>query len=220
MSSQQDPAGDREVFRSPGSVVLWWAWVVVAVAILADVAVQGRDHSAAVVAVLVVAVTGVAYGCALRPRIVADSAGITVANPLRDHHVPWGAVAKVDSVHALRVHCAAAPGQRRGKVIHSWAVQSSPRAARRQEFRARRAMQRVGGAAGYGQYPAQAREALQRAPADFAAQQLNERAQRAHGGGTPAVPGAEQGRPEVRWAWAAIAAMVVPVLVLVVVTLV
>lgn len=216
MSSQRDPASDREVFRGAGGVVLWWAWVVVAVIVLADLAVQGRDHTAVVMTVLVVAITGVAYGCALRPRVVADSAGITVANPLRDHHVPWASVVKVDAVNALRVHCAAAPGQKRGKVVHSWAVQNSARAARREQFRARRAMQRVGGASGYGAYPPAARDALQRTAAEFAVLQLTERAQRAQQAqGT----GEAGGLPEVRWAWGAVAAMVLPVVALVVVAL-
>jgi hypothetical protein len=216
VSSQRDPASDREVFRGAGGVVLWWAWVAVAVIVLADLAVQGRDHTAVVMAVLVVAITGVAYGCALRPRVVADPAGITVANPLRDHHVPWASVVKVDVVNALRVQCAAAPGQKRGKVVHSWAVQNSARAARREQFRARRAMQRVGGAGGYGAYPAPVRDALQRTAAEFAVLQLTERAQRAQQAqGT----GEAGGLPEVRWAWGALAAMVLPVVALVVVVL-
>jgi Bacterial PH domain len=219
VSSQRDPASDREVFRGAGGVVLWWAWVAVAVIVLADLAVQGRDHTAVVMAVLVVAITGVAYGCALRPKVVADPAGITVANPLRDHHVPWASVVKVDAVNALRVQCAAAPGQKRGKVVHSWAVQNSARAARRERFRARRAMRRVEGgrdAGGYGAYPAPALEALQRTAAEFAVLQLTERAQRAQ----QAQGTGEAGRqPQVRWAWGAIAAMAVPVVALVVVAL-
>jgi Bacterial PH domain len=203
-------------------VVLWWAWLVVAVIVLADLAVQGRDHSAVVMTVLVVAITGVAYGCALRPKVVADPAGITVANPLRDHHVPWASVMKVDAVNALRVQCAAAPGQKRGKVVHSWAVQNSARAARREHFRARRAMRQVEGgrgAGGYGAYPAPALEALRRTAAEFAVLQLTERAQRAQQAQQAQGTGEAGGQPQVRWAWGAIAAMAVPAVALVVVAL-
>lgn len=213
MSSQQNLAGDRQVFRSPGSLILWWAWVVIAIAAVIDLAVQGRDHSAVVMAVLVVAITGGVYGCALRPRIVADAGGITVENPLRDHHVPWGAVAKVDAVNAVRVHCVAAPGASKGKIIYSWAVQSSPRSARHARARAQRATRQAARPAGYGRYPAEAQEALRRTPAEFAAHQLDERAQRERGAG------AEDGRPEARWAWASIAAMAVPLAALIVVAL-
>src|SRR5262249_47246663 len=87
-SSLKNPDNEREVFRSAGSIVLSWAWLVVAVIALIDLAVQGRDHPAAVTALAIVAISAVVYGCAWRPRIVADSSGITVANPLRDYQVP------------------------------------------------------------------------------------------------------------------------------------
>jgi hypothetical protein len=216
--SQQDQAGGREVLRSTGSVILWWAWLVIAIAFLADVAVQGSGPPAAVAVVLVAAVTGVMYGCALRPRVVTDAAGITVENPLRDHRVRWGTVTKVDAVNALRVHCAAAPGASQGTIIHSWAVQSSPRSARAAQLRARRraqqrsrqeAQQRPGG---YGR-PEQAEQAPRPTAAESAAQQLNERAQRER------EAGAAGGPPQTRWAWASIAAMAVPLAALIVVAL-
>ena len=134
-SSRKDPDSEREVFRSAGSMVLSWAWFVVAVIILMDLAVQGRDHAALLTAALVLAITGVVYACAWRPKIVADSSGITVINPVRDHQVPWAAVTKVDVVNAVRVHCEPAPGAARGKVLYSWAVQSSPRSARKASLR-------------------------------------------------------------------------------------
>ena len=89
---------DRQVFRSAGAVVLWWAWLVFAVITLVALAVSGRGHSSVVTAFLVVAVTGVVYGCAWWPRIVADENGICVLNPVRGHVVPWPAVTRVDLV--------------------------------------------------------------------------------------------------------------------------
>jgi len=215
VSSEQDLAGGREVFRGDGALILWWAWVVLAIATLVDLAVQGGGgHSAVVVVALVAAVTGVVYGCALRPRVVADARGISVENPLRDHRVPWGAVDKVDAVNALRVHCAPAPGASKGKTVHSWAVQSSPRSARAAQLRGQRAMTpRAGSPGGYGRYPAQAQEAPRRSQAESAAHQLGERAQRER------AAGAAGGQPEARWAWASIAAMAVPLAVLIVAAL-
>jgi hypothetical protein len=213
VSLQQDPAGDREVFRSAGSLVLWWLWVVFAAVAVVDLIVQGSGHSAVIMAVLVAAITGLVYGCAFRPRIVADTGGITVENPLRDHRVPWGTVEKVDAVHAVRVHCTPAPGTGKGQIVNSWAVQSSPRAARAAEYRSRRQAQRLGRAAGYGRYPAEAQEALRRSPAEATARQLDERAKRER------AEGAAGGPPEARWAWAAIAVMAVPLVALVVVVL-
>ena len=207
MSSPQPPPRDRQEFRGAGSVVLWWAWLVFAVASLVALAVEGRDHSAAVAAILVVAITGVAYGCALWPRIVADENGISVLNPLRVHTVPWAAVTKVDMVNAVRVHAAPAPGTRRGKVIYSWAVQSSARSRLRSESSARRAQR--------GGMPPQAREALGRSQAEFIAEQLAERTARERQRAVSA-PGAVQ----VNWSWRPMAAMVLPVLALIIVVLV
>jgi len=213
VSSQQDPAGGREVFRSTGSLILWWLWAVFAAVTLIDLILQGSGHSAVVMAGLVVAITGLVYGCAFRPRIVADAGGITVENPLRDHRVPWGAVEKVDAVHAVRVHCVPAPGASKGKTVNSWAVQSSPRAARAAEYRSRRQTRRLGHSPGYGRYPAEAQEALRRSQAEATARQLDERAGRERGAGAAGGP------PDGRWAWVAIAVMAVPLVALLVVVL-
>jgi Bacterial PH domain len=248
-ASEKDPATEREVFRSPGGMVLSWAWVVIAVAVLADLAVQGRDHAALVAAAVVLAVSGIVYACAWRPRIVAGSGGVTVVNPLRDHRVPWGSVAKVDVVTAVRVHCEPASGaSSRRKVVHSWAVQAAPRASFKHARRAglARARDRQPGVrggsnghpgpafgrglifnsgqaagpppgaagAGYGQLPESAREALNRTSAEFAAGRLEERAQQAR------RAGAEPGQPVATWAWLPIAAIAVPVLLVVLVVLI
>ena len=193
-SSRKDPDSEREVFRSAGSAVLSWAWFVVAVIILVDLAVQGRDHAALVTAMLVLGITGVVYACAWRPKIVADSTGITVVNPVRDHQVPWTAVSKVDVVNAVRVHCEPAPGAARGKVLYSWAVQSSPRSARKAALRREvnskprprltprpRVLQPPPSTTprGYGEMPDSAKDALERSSADFTAGRLAERAQHA-----------------------------------------
>jgi hypothetical protein len=213
VSLKQDQAGDREVFRSTGSLLLWWLWAVFAVVALIDLIVQGDGRSAVIMAVLVVAITALVYGCAFRPRIIADATGITVENPLRDNRVPWGAVEKVDAVHAVRVHCVPAPGASKSKIINSWAVQSSPRAARAAEYRSRRQTRRLGHAPGYGRYPAEAQEALRRSLAEATARQLDERASRER------AAGAAGGPLEARWAWVPIAVMAVPLLALIVVVL-
>jgi hypothetical protein len=193
-SSRKDPDSEREVFRSAGSAVLSWAWFVVAVIILVDLAVQGRDHAAVVTAVLVLAITGVVYACAWRPKIVADSSGIAVINPVRDYQVPWAAVSKVDVVNAVRVHFEPEPGAARGKVLYSWAVQSSPRSTRKAALRREvhskprprltprpRVTQPPPGTGprGYGELPDSAKEALERSSAEFTAGRLAERAQHA-----------------------------------------
>ena len=249
-SSRKDPDSEREVFRSAGSIVLSWAWLVVAVITLVDLAIQGRDHAAAVTAALVVAISAVVYGCAWRPCIVADLTGITVANPLRDYWVPWSAVANVDVVHSVRVHCTPAPGSAKEKIIYSWAVQSSPSSARRAARRAGLMGQRPrltrpprsarsgpppGATPGYGQLPEPARDALDRTSAEFTAGRLNERAQHARQAiAAQALANADNAdqqslaepaaapaeQPVVTWAWAPILAMLASLALLIIVSIV
>jgi hypothetical protein len=198
---------------------------------------------------------------------------------LRDHRVPWAAVANVDVVNSVRVHCAPTPGSVAGKILYSWAVQASPSSARRASRRAGLSGQRprltrprgvpAGPPAGtvprYGQLPEPAKDALNRTSAEFTAGRLAERAQharqacavRAQQAADPqlvtdpqvtdpqlvtdpqeadpreadpreavdpqkvAVGQAAAGeRPVVRWAWGPIAAMAVPLALLIIVLLI
>jgi hypothetical protein len=131
-------------FRSPTAVIIWWVWILFAVANLIDLAVQGRDHESLVAAAILIMATGVAYVTAQRPRIVADKVGVTVLNPLRDHHVGWANVTKVDMIDLLRLHCQR--GQDNIKIISAWAVHYSRRRKFTAEARANR--QAVRGSSG------------------------------------------------------------------------
>jgi Bacterial PH domain len=247
-SSRKNPDSDREVFRSAGSIVLSCAWVLIAAITLIDLVVQGRNHDAAITASVIVAISAFVYACAWRPCIVADSGGITVANPLRDHRVPWAAVANVDVVHTVRVHTTPAPGSDKGKILYSWAVQASPSSARRAARRAGLMGQQrprltrpprsaqtqppPGAVRGYGQVPDSAKEVLDRNSAEFTAGRLAERAQHARqarvlkaqaeagqeAANAPASAVAE--RPVVAWAWVPIAAMLAAIALVIIVVLI
>ncbi|HEX3310961.1 MAG TPA: PH domain-containing protein [Streptosporangiaceae bacterium] len=138
-----------QIFRSPTAVVVWVVWLLFAVGNWIDLAVQGRDHLSVVAAAVLLLATGVAYVTAQRPRIIADDAGVTVRNPLRDHRIGWAGVAEIDLVDLLRVHCAwggppgAAPADREHhKVISAWAVHYSRRRQFAAEAKARRGARR------------------------------------------------------------------------------
>jgi hypothetical protein len=236
--TRTDLPGERQVYRTSGSLVAWWAWAAFAVAALILLAFGHHDHAALVTAAVVVAITGFMYACALRPRIVADAAGIAVVNPLRVHEVPWPAVTQVDLVHNVRVHyrdpaggvpaggvpAGGVPGGE--KIVHSWAVQSTGRSRTRGELRARRAARRgMTPEPGYARLPETARAALAGSAAEFIARQLDERARlersaaSAAGAGSGGAPDVASVVTQVRWSWGPIAAMVVPLLILLVVTL-
>jgi hypothetical protein len=102
--------GQTQTFRSPTAVVVWIVWLLFAVGNGIDLAVQGRDHASAVAAAILLLATGAVYVAAQRPRIIADDAGLTIRNPLRDHQIGWAAVTKVDLAELLRVHCQGGPG--------------------------------------------------------------------------------------------------------------
>lgn len=222
--AEPGPASGRQVFRTPGSVVLCWAWAVAAVLILGSVALHGHNHAGLVTVLVIIAVTGCLYALAWQPRILADADGITVQNPLRWHILPWAVVTGVDLVQTVQVHYTPAPGESREKIVHSWAVQSSAASRTRAELRARRQARsdaRTAPRSGYGQ-PATAAAAARQGPAaEFIAQQLNERVSAAHQQAAAAAPGqdaqperARDQRAQVRWAWWPIAAIVVPLLAL------
>jgi hypothetical protein len=148
-----------QIFRSPTAVVVWVVWLLFAVGNWVDLAVQGRDHTSVVAAAVLLLATGAAYVTAQRPRIIADEAGVTVRNPLRDHRIGWAGVAEVDLVDLLRVHCAwggppgAAPADREHhKVISAWAIHYSRRRQFAAEAKARRGARRSTSAfpAGFG----------------------------------------------------------------------
>jgi hypothetical protein len=183
-----DATSGPQTFRSPTAVVIWWVWLLFAAANLIDLAVQGRDHLALVAAAILVLATGVAYVAAERPRIIADTSGVTVINPLRDHHVGWAGVSQVDLADLLRVHVDQGAG--RTKVVHSWAVQYSRRRKFAAQAKARRAAARGGRSAfgtfglerygtggrelGYASRPAAATESSAEAEAERIARVLSE----------------------------------------------
>jgi hypothetical protein len=215
-SDQAVKSGQVKVFRLPGAIVAWWAWVIFAAASLIDLAIQGRSHTAAEIAVALAGITGVVYACALRPRVVADSGGITVMNPLRDHRVPWGSVTGVDLAESVQVHYVppTAPSPftdaPRVKAIHSWALYARRRNRLRSELiqqgRASRRLPRSSPDS-YGQ-PSSAEAITRQSVAQLMAVQLDQLARDARERGALAGPRV------VSWAWSAIAAIVVPAIAL------
>jgi hypothetical protein len=137
-SRNRDADGKVQTFRSPTAAVVWVVWLLFAVANWVDLAVQGRDHTSAEAAAVLLLATGIAYVTAQRPRIVADEAGVTIRNPFRDHRIGWALVTKIDLADLLRVHYEG-PAQSKSKNISSWAVHHSRRRQYSAESKARRA---------------------------------------------------------------------------------
>jgi hypothetical protein len=210
--SQSQPV-EQKTFRLPGAAVAWWTWLIFAFACLVDILVSGRSHLAADIAVTLVFITGLVYACALWPRVVTDSTAITVRNPLRDHRIPWGSVTGVDLKESVRVHCVPEPGAKRGKVIHSWALYHQRRSKLRSELLRqgdRRRLPRSSFAADP-RMSDEAQKLLRQPAAQIMAAQLDDLAREARERGAAAGPRV------VSWAWPAVAAIVVPAVLLVLV---
>ncbi len=221
LARQAEPDG-RQVFRSPIAAVVWWIWVLFAVGNLIDLAVQGRDHLSAVAACSLVVITGVMYATALRPRVIADSGGLTIVNPVREHRVGWPAVVGFDSTELLRVRClwTAEDGTESDmRAFYAWAVHSSRRRKLAEEMRAqRRARGGSARAVRFGSFGAPpVDDAPPPAPlgldVDIVVATLTDRAEqvRSDAVGVRAEP------PVSSWCWTAIAAIVAPALLLAIV---
>ena len=228
------PDDKPQTFRSPVAVIVWWVWALFAAGNLIDIAIQGRAHSSAVAAAILVFVTGVVYVTAQRPKIIAAGEGVTLRNPLRDHQIGWGTITKFDTIDLLRVHCEwpGADGPR-SKVFHAWAVQHSRRREMTRRTReARRNMRtrmatspRVTqygvqpplGAPPPGGFPSTidrpGRPETEIGTAQHAIAALKARQEIASRSNPPATP------PRSIWRWQPIAALVVPALALVIVAL-
>jgi hypothetical protein len=223
-----DASGEqsRQTFRSPIAVVIWWLWVLFAAANLIDLAVQGRDHVSVVAAFILLLVTGVVYTTAQRPRVVADDAGMTIINPLREYRVGWPAVAGIESRDLLRVRCEwpLDDGQREtatGKrVIYAWAVQITRRKQAAAQVRTdrrpgARSPARTGSMFGMPVPPDTSDQPPTAGDAEQMVTVLSALVEqgRAATAGTPAKP------PVSTWYWPAFAAIIIPALALVVAVL-
>jgi hypothetical protein len=171
-----------------------------------DLAVQWHHRTALVYGAFLALGTGLAYTCGLRPRIIANEAGLTVVNPLRSCTVPWTAITSVDVGEAVQVHCWLPDGTE--KVIPSWGLSASSRGQLRADMRARRRAAQVARVTPWQTY-LPAGDTTARAEVQLIAQQLAERAQRARAEGAAAC------QPTVVWSWASVAAIAAPAIALV-----
>lgn len=192
--------------RTP--IVVWWVWLAFVAINAIDLAVQWHHRTALVYGAVLAVGTGVAYTCALRPRMIADDAGITILNPLRECSVPWGAIRGVDVGEAVQVHYSLPDGT--DKVFPSWALFASSRAQLKADLRARRhAAELTKLSPSYARLPAEAKDTMARSEVQLIATELDQRAERAR------ADGAALGQPILSWAWPSVAALVAPCVALV-----
>jgi hypothetical protein len=224
------PAQDREVIRLASPVVLWWVWIAFVGVNVADYAIQGLSSArfGAVLSAALLLVTGVMYVLALRPRVVVDGAGITAVNPFRVYRVPWRLITSVDTGDWVRIHYRAGAGEPGGpadRIVHCWALYVSSRAKRkiaRGPSRPRRGVLSRGFGAPpeeNSRLPEEARYLASLPLAKAVAVRLDARADRERARGPAGAGQAVEDSAAASWSWFALAAVVVPALVLLVVLL-
>jgi hypothetical protein len=194
--------------RSAPARVGAWAWMAFAALNLIDIAVRGRDMDSVVVAALLLLGCGIAYVLGLRPAVVADEGGFTVRNPLRDVRVPWRAAKRIEAADALTIRFEAAGGGERK--VKAWVLTSSPRAQARAERRAARDARDRKLPEG------QIQQLKGRTPVTYAAQQLNEIAERHRPKGPQGRTLTKTGKGGViSWSRPAVAVLAVPAVLVV-----
>ena len=187
----------RTVFRRVPPIVLWWVWVVFALFNVIQVIIPDHDYFSVEFAVGLLAVTGVVYATALRPKVFATPDGIEVQNPVRDHVIRWGALNGVYLGDAVELSCAR-PTPRNDQTIYCWALYSRRRSRMKSQQLGVRSWSRVSPRG------ATATEPTVHDPAQLIAAELGRRSTQAR------EVGASAATLESRWAWQPIALIVVP----------
>jgi hypothetical protein len=227
---------ERETLRLHPPVIFWWVWVAFVVANVVDYAAQGLPSArfGALLAAVLLLVTGVVYTLAARPKVIEDGDGLTVVNPFRVHRLPWATIDSVDTGEWVRVRvryaapAAAGPGATT-RVVQCWALYVSTRARRKLAVGApapARVPRRLRGlvaaapAGGYAQPSSRLpEEALRLAalPVSAAiAARLDSRAEKER---KRAQANAAEPRAAAAWSWPAVATVAVPALILLAVAL-
>jgi len=129
-------ADGRRIYRLVMPQTIWWTWVGVVVLGLGDLVIQGHNWISLKFSLGLLTATGVIYACTLWPRVIADTGGITVHNPFRSFHVPWGAVNGIFLADSVEVQCAR-PAPKSDKTVYSWALAAPRRARARAQLRGR-----------------------------------------------------------------------------------
>jgi hypothetical protein len=136
---------ERSTIRLHPPVILWWVWVAFVVLNVADYALQGLPSArfSAVLASLLLLVTGLVYTLALRPKVIEDGDGLTVVNPFRVHRLPWTLIQSVNTGEWVRIRYTRSGPSDAGRageaggvggtdgVVNCWALYVSTRARRK-----------------------------------------------------------------------------------------
>jgi hypothetical protein len=209
------------MFRLHAPVVIFYIWLAFAVFNVVDLALQAKPRFALEVGLVVLIITGVAYACGLRPRVIADDRGLTVINPIREWHLPWSSLRAVDVRDWVRFTCAG-----RSRPVESWALFATARVKRNYT---QKAQDYTAKTPAINRMPDDARRLMHQPAVVIIANHIEARlrteeaaAKRAQKAAAKAgeAPSSDESGVTARWAWLSIAAVAVPAVALVITLLV
>jgi hypothetical protein len=220
-------ADGRRIYQMTTPRAIWWIWIVVIVAGLVDLGIQGHDWISLKFGFGLLTVTGLVYACTMWPRVIADDVGITVQNPFRCFRIPWGAVTGIFLADSVEISCAR-PAPKRDKKVYSWALSSPRRARARAAMRGRQWDHgKRSRPSSYDRLPDSAKDVVKLTAAEVMARELGQLSENAHA--RSAVPRQEADTAvgissdgtsapviSARWAWLPLAAIFVPGVVFVI----
>jgi hypothetical protein len=193
------------VFRKGTPFVIFWVWVAFVIFNLAQVALPDHDYFSVELTVGLLALTGLAYACTLRPRVTADDEAILVQNPFREYLARWGAVSGVYLGDSVEIRCArSAP--KKDKVVYCWALNSGRRSRLRAQQRASRNQVRASRVTG--RAPAEVGELAKHDTVELMAAELGRRSTAARQRGVPDAV------LESRWSWLPLVCVLAPAVAL------
>ncbi len=188
------------MFRLPAQFVIWWLWVAFAIFNLFELVLRDRDYFSIEIVAALLAITGLAYACAVRPKVTTDHDGVFIRNPFRDHRVPWGAVKGVFLGDSVEFECAC-PAPKKDKTIYCWGLYSGRRRRMRQQMQRSFLSMRPQPSS---RAPAEAHELSRLTTVQIMATELGKRAKEAKEAGAP------DGVLQSTWCWPAVAGLVIP----------
>jgi len=162
----------RRLYRLPAPQAVWWVWVVLALASLGDLVIQGHDYLSLKFAFGLLTVTGLVYSCTLWPRVTADDSGLRVQNPIRTFMIPWNAVRGIFLADSVEIQCTRGQAKK-DKTVYSWALSSARRGRARAKLHGWQWEQgKRNRPSNYGQLPGQAKELVKMTATEVMAREL------------------------------------------------
>lgn len=201
-------ADGKTVFRREAPFIFFWIWIAFVIFNVIQVVIPDHDYFSIELTVGLLGLTGLAYACGFRPRVVADDEAILVRNPLRDHLIRWGALTGVQLGESVELRCGRAE-PKKDKTVYCWALYAGRSSRRRnQAFGGSLFSRRHSQPADHGRLTAEIAELAAKDPVELMSGELATRLDQAKQRGTPAAV------LESRMAWVPVATICVPALAL------